>query len=79
MRPCQRCVNHGLECRKALSIDVFKPDALLAWLEINNASYITALDVHLDVYNKAPSAARWSRLFEKLRREATNLQHLPIY
>jgi hypothetical protein len=29
--------------------------------------------------DKAPSAARWSRLFEKLGCEATDLQHLSVY
>ena len=72
----EEAVQHLLS---SLSVNVSKPDALLAWLETNDASYITALHVHLDAYDKAPSAARWSRLFEKLRREATNLQHLSVY
>jgi len=72
----EEAVQHLLS---SLSVNVSQPDALLAWLEANDASYITALHVHLDAYDKAPSAARWSRLFEKLGREATNLQHLSVY
>jgi hypothetical protein len=72
----EEAVQHLLS---SLSINVSQPDALLAWLEINDASYITSLHVHLDAYYKAPSATRWSRLFEKLGREATNLQHLSVY
>lgn len=63
----------------SLSVIVSEPEALLAWLETNGASHIAALHVHLDAYQKAPPAARWSRLFEKRGREATNLQHLSVY
>jgi hypothetical protein len=38
----------------SLSVNVSEPDALLAWLETNDASYVTALHVHLDAYDKAP-------------------------
>src|SRR5271156_1111070 len=80
----------GLNCRSineeavqhflsSLSVNFSKPDALLVWLETNDASYLTALHVHLDAYDKAPSAAHWSRLFEQVGREATNLQHLSVY
>src|SRR5271170_7614577 len=40
----EEAVQHLLS---SLSVNVSKPDALLAWLETNDASYITALHVHL--------------------------------
>ncbi|KAF2249840.1 hypothetical protein BU26DRAFT_518373 [Trematosphaeria pertusa] len=63
----------------SLAINVSQPDALVAWLETNNAALITDLTVHVDATASAPSPQRWCVLFDKLRREATNLQNLSVY
>ena len=63
----------------SLSVNVSRPDTLLSWLGNNDAAYISYLLVFVDAYCFAPPATRWSKLFEKLGREATNLQHLVVY
>jgi hypothetical protein len=63
----------------SLAINVSQPDALMAWLEINNAALISDLTIFLDATSAAPSPQRWCVLFDKLQREATNIQNLSIY
>ena len=63
----------------SLAINVSQPDALMTWLEINNAALISDLTIILDAACDAPSPQRWCVLFDKLRREATNIQNLSVY
>ncbi|KAF7513634.1 hypothetical protein GJ744_008928 [Endocarpon pusillum] len=64
----------------SLSVNVSRPDTLLSWLGNNDAAYITYILVFVDAYLfDHPPPTRWSELFEKLGREATNLQHLVVY
>jgi hypothetical protein len=60
-------------------VNVSLPDVLLSWLDKNDAAYITDLFVFVSPVDGGPEATRWSRLFEKLGREATDLQHLTVY
>lgn len=64
---------------KSLTVVVSQPDNLLRWLDENSAAYITDLEVLVDAADIAPPAARWDKLFERLGREATNLQALNVY
>jgi len=63
----------------SLAINVSQPDALMTWLEINNAALISDLTIILDATDDAPSPQRWCVLFDKLRREAMNIQNLSVY
>jgi len=62
-----------------LAINVSQPDALMVRLETNNAALITDLTVFVDATDVAPSPQRWCLLFDKLQREATNIQKLSVY
>jgi hypothetical protein len=64
---------------QSLTINVSQPDALMAWLETNNAAVISDLHVFVDATHRAPSPQRWCLLFDKLQREATNIQNLSVY
>jgi len=57
-------------------VNVSQPDALLTWLDKNDPSHIIDLHVIVEAYCKAHPTTRWGQLFEKLGREAINLQHL---
>ncbi|EXJ61259.1 uncharacterized protein A1O5_12051 [Cladophialophora psammophila CBS 110553] len=63
----------------SLTVNVSQPCSLLRWLNKNHPAYITDLVVFVDACCDSPPAMHWSQLFEKLGREATNLQHLTIY
>src|SRR5205809_122039 len=63
----------------SLAINVSQPDALMTWLEINNAALISDLIIFLDATDVAPSPQRWCVLFNKLQQEATNIQNLSVY
>jgi len=75
----------------SLTVNVSEPLGLLNWLKSNNPKYITGLDVFVDAYvkfdlmsgmaekNYNQLLTSWQRLFDKLAREATNLQHLKVY
>lgn len=64
----------------SLGINVSRPDALMTWLETNNAALISDLTIILEApYNVRTSPQRWCVLFDKLQREATNIQTLSIY
>lgn len=62
----------------SLGINVSQPDALMTWLETNNASLISDLAVHVEATDAA-SSQRWCVLFDKLQREATEIQNLSVY
>ena len=64
---------------QSVAINVSQPDALMTWLETNNASLISDLNVHVDATDAAPSPQRWCLLFDKLQREATNIQNLEVF
>jgi hypothetical protein len=64
---------------QSLAINVSQPDALMAWLETNNAAVISDLTVFVDALSDAPSPQRWCLLFDKLQREATKIQNLSVY
>lgn len=62
----------------SLTLNISEPDPLLSWLENKDASLITdhflfPLPFHLH------TARRWCRLFDRLSRDATNIQILSIY
>jgi len=61
----------------SLDINVSQPDALMTWLETNNACIISGLTVHVDATDASPQ--RWCVLFDKLQREATKIQNLSVY
>jgi hypothetical protein len=63
----------------SLTINVSQPKALMTWLETNNAALITHLSIFLEATSSSSSPPLWCRLFDKLQREATNIQHLSIY
>jgi hypothetical protein len=63
----------------SLTINVSQCDALLVWLETNNASLITNLKIFLDATDFGPRPQRWCILFDKLQHEATNIQNLSVY
>ncbi|USP81605.1 hypothetical protein yc1106_08879 [Curvularia clavata] len=63
----------------SLTINVSEPDALMTWLETNNAALISDLLVFVDAVDTAPSPQRWCLLFDKLQREATKIQNLKVY
>jgi hypothetical protein len=75
----------------SFGVDVSAPKGLLSWLKTNNAKHITNLHVFVNAhveFDLMPSVAEknyihlvssWQRLFSKLAREATNLQHLEVY
>lgn len=77
------CQNINEEAAKpfltSLTVNVAEPDGLLLWLDKNDPAYITDLHVIVEAVWTAPSAACWNKLFEKLGREATNLQHLQVW
>ncbi|KAF2129198.1 hypothetical protein P153DRAFT_366631 [Dothidotthia symphoricarpi CBS 119687] len=62
-----------------LTIRVAEPDALVVWLETNNAALITDLYIFVGPTIDGPSPERWCRLFNKLHQDATNLKHLDVY
>ncbi|KAF2679037.1 hypothetical protein K458DRAFT_422479 [Lentithecium fluviatile CBS 122367] len=64
---------------QSVAINVSQPDALMTWLETNNAAVISELTVFVDATDAAPSPQRWCLLFDKLQREATNIQNLSVY
>ena len=64
---------------KSLHVIVSQPDNLLRWLDENSATYITDLGVFVDAVDTSPPAARWDKLFERLGREAINLENLSVY
>lgn len=77
LRNCQSINDEAAQPFLAsLGVNVSEPDVLLEWLEKNDAAYITELTVFAAATDNAP---RWSPLFEKLGRAATNLQHLIVY
>lgn len=62
----------------SLTVNVSGPNPLLAWLDNNDASLIT--DLFFFLYPFRPHTAKeWTPLFDKLSREATNIQTLSIY
>jgi hypothetical protein len=63
----------------SLTINVSQPEALMTWLGTNNAALISSLSIFLDATSRSSSPPRWCRLFDKLQREATNIQHLSVY
>jgi len=63
----------------SLTINVSQPEALITWLETNNAALISNLSIFLHATSSPSRPPIWSRLFDKLQREATNIQHLSIY
>jgi len=67
------------ELLPSLTINVSEPDALMNWLETNNAAVISDLSIHVDATYAAPSPQRWCLLFDKLQREATNIQNLKVF
>ena len=67
------------ELLPSLTINVSEPDALMNWLETNNAAVISDLSIHVDATYAAPSPQRWCLLFDKLQREATKIQNLSVY
>ncbi|KAL8783572.1 MAG: hypothetical protein Q9195_009344, partial [Heterodermia aff. obscurata] len=68
------------ELLPSLTINVSRPEALLIWLSANNAALITHLFIFVDaVVCDSPSPQSWCLLFDKLQREATNLQGLTVY
>lgn len=64
---------------QSVAINVSKPDALMTWLETNNAGVISDLTVFVDATGAAPSPQQWCLLFDKLQREATNIKNLSVY
>ncbi|KAI9859766.1 MAG: hypothetical protein M1813_006483 [Trichoglossum hirsutum] len=62
----------------SLTIKVSQPDTLMTWLETNNAALITDLIIW-SLLSSAPSPQQWCRLFDRLQREANNIQHLNMY
>lgn len=63
----------------SLAINVSQPDALITWLETNNAALISDLHIFVNPTDSAPSPQRWCLLFDKLQREATHIQTLKVY
>lgn len=63
----------------SLTINVSQPKALLTWLGIKSATLITNLPNLLDATSRPSGTPLWCQLFDKLQREATNIQHLRIY
>jgi len=63
----------------SLTINVSQPDALMTWLRTNNAARISSLSIFLNATSLSPSPQQWCRLFDKLQREATDVQHLSVY
>jgi hypothetical protein len=51
----------------------------MTWLETNNAALISDLTIFVDATDAAPSPQQWCVLFDKLQREATNIQNLGVY
>jgi len=64
---------------QSVAINVSQPDALVTWLETNDAAVISDLTVFVDATDHAPSPQRWCLLFDKLQREATKIQDLSVY
>jgi hypothetical protein len=70
----------------SLTVNVSRPDALMTWLETNNAALITDLCVFVDATSHSTvfwppppcDPQPWCRLFNKLQREATNIRRLSI-
>lgn len=62
----------------SLTVNISGPDPLLAWLDNNDASLITDLFLFLLPF-RPPTAQQWCPLFDRLSREATNIQTLRIY
>ncbi|CAF9936151.1 MAG: hypothetical protein HETSPECPRED_010033 [Heterodermia speciosa] len=63
----------------SLTINVSQPNALLNWLNTNDASLITDLFIFVDaVVSCSPSPREWCLLFDKLRLEATNLRTVRV-
>ena len=63
----------------SLTINASQPDALMTWLETNNAALISDLIIFLDPTSDTPRPQRWCILFNKLAEEATNIQNLSVY
>ena len=61
----------------SLSINVSKPDTLLAWLDTNNAALISDLTIFVEPVDTRPQP--WCALFRKLQNEATGVENLDIY
>ncbi|KAI1372395.1 hypothetical protein F4677DRAFT_432741 [Hypoxylon crocopeplum] len=51
----------------------------MIWLATNNAALVSDLSIFLHATSISSSPPLWCRLFDKLQREATNIQHLSIY
>jgi hypothetical protein len=64
---------------RSVTINVSQPEALITWLETNNAAVISDLTVFVAADTEAPTPQRWCLLFDKLQREATNIQNLSVY
>ncbi|KAI4686260.1 hypothetical protein J4E81_008611 [Alternaria sp. BMP 2799] len=64
---------------QSVAINVSQPDALMTWLETNDATVISDLTVFVDATDDAPSPQRWCLLFDRLQREATKIQDLSVY
>ncbi|KZM23931.1 uncharacterized protein EKO05_0009324 [Ascochyta rabiei] len=63
----------------SLTVNVSHPDALLTWINTNNAALITELFIYCPATDDAPTTHAWCQLFDKLSREATNIQDLQVY
>ncbi|KAF9694500.1 hypothetical protein EKO04_007301 [Ascochyta lentis] len=61
----------------SLTVNVSEPDALLTWIDTNNAALITELFIYCPATAITPHA--WCRLFDRLSQEATNIQDLQVY
>lgn len=67
------------ELLPSLIVNVSEPDSLMTWLGTNSAALISDLFIFVRATSFAPSPQRWCLLFDKLQREATNIQHLSVY
>jgi hypothetical protein len=65
----------------SLTVHAVHPEPVLNWLEKNDASLIT--DLYIFPLTLAPddrgAGQRWCRLFDKLSREAPNIQSLEVF
>jgi hypothetical protein len=61
----------------SLSVNVSKPDTLLAWLDTNNAALISDLTIFVEPVDTRPQL--WCALFRKLQNEAMGVENLDIY
>ena len=67
------------ELLPSLTVKVSQPEALTTWLETNNAALISDLFILTNWFGRPSIPPVWCRLFDKLQREATGIQHLNVY